>query len=74
LVPDSDSYPDYPLDELLADLKKCEDFIDGVVISGGEPTIDRGLPAFLSLPKEKNQQIKFNNNGLTSDVIATSLE
>jgi len=45
---------DYSLDELLADLKKCEDFIDGVVVSGGEPTIDMGLPAFLSLPKEKN--------------------
>jgi pyruvate formate lyase activating enzyme len=45
---------DYSLDELLADLKKYEDFIDGVVVSGGEPTIDMGLPAFLSLPKERN--------------------
>jgi len=45
---------DYSLDELLADLKKSEDFIDGVVMSGGEPTIDIGLPAFLSLPKERN--------------------
>jgi hypothetical protein len=49
VVLDSDSYSEYPLDELLADLKKLEGFIDGVVVSGGEPTIDTGLPAFLTL-------------------------
>ena len=43
LVLDPDSYPDYPLEELLADLKKRNGFIDGVVVSGGEPTIDNGL-------------------------------
>jgi pyruvate formate lyase activating enzyme len=32
---------------LLADLEKYDGFIDGVVVSGGEPTIDTGLPAFL---------------------------
>jgi pyruvate formate lyase activating enzyme len=42
-------YPDYSFDELLADLKKCEGFIDGVEVSGGEPTIDTGLPAFYLL-------------------------
>ncbi len=30
LVLDPDSYPDYPLDELLADLKKRNSFIDGL--------------------------------------------
>ena len=64
LVLDPDSYPDYPLDELLADLKKREGFIDGVVISGGEPTIDTGLPAFLSLLKERDLQVKLDGNGL----------
>ena len=74
LVLDPDSYPDYPLDELLADLKKREGFIDGVVISGGEPTIDTGLPAFLSLLKEKGLQVKLDSNGLAPDVIADLLE
>ena len=74
LVLDPDSYPDYPLDELLADLKKREGFIDGVVISGGEPTIDAGLPAFLSLLKERNLQIKLDSNGLAPDVIGSLLE
>ncbi len=74
MVLDPDSYPDYPLDELLADLKKREGFIDGVVISGGEPTIDAGLPAFLSLLKERNLQVKLDSNGLAPEVIAGLLE
>ena len=74
LVLDPDSYPDYPLDELLADLKKREGFIDGVVVSGGEPTIDTGLPAFLSLLKERNLQVKLDSNGLAPDVIEALLE
>ena len=74
LVLDPDSYPDYPLDELLADLKKREGFIDGVVVSGGEPTIDAGLPAFLSLLKERNLQVKLDSNGLAPEVIVGLLE
>ncbi len=74
LVLDPDGYPDYPLDELLADLKKREGFIDGVVISGGEPTIDTGLPAFLRLLKQMNLQVKLDSNGLAPKVIASLLE
>lgn len=74
LVLEPDSYPDYPVDELLADLKKREGFIDGVVISGGEPTIDAGLPAFLSLLKERGLQVKLDSNGLAPGVIGSLLE
>jgi pyruvate formate lyase activating enzyme len=74
LVLDPDSYPDYPLDELLADLKKRDGFIDGVVVSGGEPTIDTGLPAFLSLLKERGLQVKLDSNGLAPAVISSLLE
>ncbi|MCW9049767.1 MAG: anaerobic ribonucleoside-triphosphate reductase activating protein [Deltaproteobacteria bacterium] len=74
LVLDPDAYPDYPLEELLADLKKREGFIDGVVVSGGEPTIDAGLPAFLSLLKERGLQVKLDSNGLAPEVIADLLD
>ena len=74
LVLDPDSYPDYPLDELLADLKKRDGFIDGVVVSGGEPTIDTGLPAFLSVLKERGLQVKLDSNGLAPAVIGSLLE
>lgn len=74
LVLDPGAYPDYPLDELLADLKKRNGFIDGVVISGGEPTIDSGLPAFLTQMKELGLQVKLDTNGLLPDVVSDLLE
>lgn len=74
LVLDPDSYPDIPLDELLADLKARKNFIDGVVISGGEPTIEADLPAFLSELKKLGLQVKLDTNGLLPNVIADLLE
>ncbi len=71
---DPESYPDYPLAELLADLKKRHKFIDGVVISGGEPTLDAGLPAFLRQLKELGLQVKLDSNGLLPKVIVSLLE
>ncbi len=59
---------------MLADLEKREGFIDGVVVSGGEPTIDAGLPAFLSRLKERGLQVKLDTNGLAPDVIGQLLE
>ena len=74
LVLDPDAYPDFPLDELLADLDKRAGFIDGVVVSGGEPTIDAGLPAFLSHLKERRLQVKLDTNGLAPEVVDKLLE
>ncbi len=74
LVQSPDNYPDIPLDELLADLKARRNFIDGVVISGGEPTIEAGLPAFLAELKRLDLQVKLDTNGLLPDVIADLLE
>jgi pyruvate formate lyase activating enzyme len=59
---------------LLADLKARRNFIDGVVISGGEPTIEAGLPAFLTELKRLDLQVKLDTNGLLPDAIANLLE
>lgn len=74
LVLEPAAYPDYPLDELLADLKTRQGFIDGVVVSGGEPTIDAGLPAFLCRLKELGLQVKLDTNGLLPEVVGGLLE
>ena len=71
---DPDGYPDIPVDELLADIKARKNFIDGVVVSGGEPTIDAGLPAFLTELKRLDLQVKLDTNGLLADVIAALLK
>jgi pyruvate formate lyase activating enzyme len=74
LVLEPEAYPDHPVDQLLADLKKREGFIDGVVISGGEPTLDGGLPAFLSQLKAQGLEVKLDTNGLVPEVVAVLLE
>lgn len=74
LVLEPEAYADYPVDELLADLRKRKSFIDGVVMSGGEPTLDAGLPAFLRQLKGLGLQIKLDTNGLLPQVIAGLLE
>ena len=74
LVLEPETFPDYPVSELLADLRKRNTFIDGVVISGGEPTLDAGLPAFLRQLKKFGLQVKLDTNGLLPQVIAKLLE
>ncbi len=74
LVLDPDQYPDYPLDELLDELKQRRPFIDGIVISGGEPTLSTGLTGFLERVKGLGLQVKLDSNGLLPQVLSSLLE
>lgn len=74
LVLDPGQYPDYPLDELLADLRRRSGFIDGVVISGGEPTLDPELESFLRQLKQLGLLVKLDSNGLLPEVLRRLLE
>jgi pyruvate formate lyase activating enzyme len=49
--------------EVLGKLSKDRDQYDVVVISGGEPTIHRGLPGFLAEIKNLGLAIKLETNG-----------
>ncbi len=73
LVLDPEAIPDFPPEELLADLQKRQGFVDGVVVSGGEPTIDAGLPAFLARLKDLGLEVKLDTNGLAPRVVAQLL-
>lgn len=44
-------------------LQKRQGLIDGVVISGGEPTLHKDLPRFISTIKEMGYKIKLDTNG-----------
>lgn len=74
LVLEPETYPDLDQDELLSDLSERKSFIDGVVISGGEPTLDPHLPDFLSEVKKLGLSVKLDTNGLAPRVVATLLE
>lgn len=58
-------------------LKKREGLLDGVVISGGEPTLQSDLMQFLQLIKELGYQIKLDTNGshpeIIKDILANKL-
>ena len=48
---------------ILADLDKKRGFIDAVVISGGEPTLHRGVAEFAAQVKERGFLVKLDTNG-----------
>lgn len=56
--------------EIFAHLTKRRNVLDGVVISGGEPTINADLPVFLSKIKEKfGYLIKLDTNGVNPEML-----
>ncbi len=73
LVIDPFELPDYPADSVLDELAARRGFIDGVVVSGGEPTLAADLPAFLSAVKNLGLRVKLDTNGLAPEVIADLL-
>ncbi len=69
LVLEPELFPDIPTEELLAELARRKPFIDGVVISGGEPTLDPGLPELLRRIRELGLLVKLDTNGLVPAVL-----
>ena len=64
----------YSEDEILEFLKKRAGMLDGVCISGGEPTLHRDLPALISRIKELGYDIKLDTNGTNPDMIRSLLD
>ncbi|MGD0803706.1 MAG: anaerobic ribonucleoside-triphosphate reductase activating protein [Candidatus Bathyarchaeia archaeon] len=55
--------PKIPEDDVIAFLHPRLGFLDGVCITGGEPTIHRDLPAFLGRLKSIGSLVKLDTNG-----------
>ena len=47
-----------------------KDFIDGVCVTGGEPTLYSGLPKFLKKIKDLNMPVKLDTNGSNPKMLA----
>ena len=64
------------LDEeaLFSFLKKRQGFLDGVVISGGEPTLQPALTEFMGKIQALGYRIKLDTNGQRPEVITALLE
>lgn len=55
--------------EILADLERRKNFLDGVCITGGEPSVQEGLVSFLGEIRSIGLKIKLDTNGARPDVL-----
>ncbi|MDT8442416.1 MAG: anaerobic ribonucleoside-triphosphate reductase activating protein [Desulfuromonadales bacterium] len=74
LVLEPETCADLDPAEILAELQARQPFIDGVVISGGEPTIAPNLSDVLHRVKDLGLAIKLDSNGLAPQVLQRLLE
>lgn len=63
LVLSPECSPAIPSTEVLAYLKKRQGILDGVCITGGEPTLQAELAGFLAAIKELGLSVKLDTNG-----------
>lgn len=64
-----DTEPIMTVDGLLAFLKKRQGILEGVCITGGEPTIHPELPALLRAIRELGYPIKLDTNGYRPQIL-----
>ncbi len=69
LLENPSQLPDYPLEVVFDELERRRGFVDGVVVSGGEPTLSPELLPLLRRIKALGLAVKLDSNGLRPDVL-----
>lgn len=69
LVVAPEEQPAYEEEEILKFLKKRKGILDGVCVSGGEPTMSPELPELLRKIKKLGYEIKLDTNGSKPSVV-----
>ena len=65
---------EYTLEELFSFLRKRQGILDGVCISGGEPSLNPELPEFIKEIKSLGYLIKLDTNGTNPDMLKNLIE
>ncbi len=60
---------DIPEEQILGHLRKFRKWIDRVVVTGGEPTLQKGLPLFVERLKREGFKVKLDTNGSHPEVV-----
>ena len=63
-----------PLDDVLAEIKQQIGFVDGIVISGGEPTIHPHLREIIMAGRELGLPVKLDTNGSNFEMLKQFVE
>ncbi|MEA3339006.1 MAG: anaerobic ribonucleoside-triphosphate reductase activating protein [Chloroflexota bacterium] len=66
--------PTLPLEEVWEFLSRRAGLVDGVVITGGEPTLQPDLPSFLRQARALELDIKLDTNGHNPDILESLLD
>jgi len=74
LVEPLPSDEEIPIEAILLNLKRQQGWIDGVVISGGEPTLHPGLIALVKLFRAQGVEVKLDTNGSNPETLKQLLE
>jgi len=69
----ADHIPDVPLAEILERLDGLKGWVEGVTVSGGEPTLHRGLPGLLRTFRDQGLAVKLDTNGSRPGVLSALL-
>lgn len=69
LVEDYKNLPIINEEEVLDYLKKRQGVVDGVCISGGEPTLYSDLPVFMEKVKKLGYKVKLDTNGTNPELV-----
>ena len=64
----------YTEEEILKHLNENLGFLDGVVITGGEPTLNNDLPEFIKKIYEIGLKVKLDSNGTNPEMLKDLLE
>ena len=70
LVLNPSAFPDVPWNDISSKLSRFQGWIDGVVISGGEPTLSPGLVDLAREIKSMGLKVKLDTNGSRPEVLA----
>ena len=66
--------PTIAAEEVLSFLRKRQGLLDGVCITGGEPTLEKGLADFCAAVKELGFALKLDSNGSRPEVLRELIE
>lgn len=74
LILDPGSQPEIPEEEVLSFLKKRKGILEGVCVTGGEPTLSPELPAFLKKIRTLGYPVKLDTNGTCPKLLKSLAE
>ena len=74
LVLKPDALEPFAFETIIQDLESKKDSIYGICVTGGEPTIHRGLPGLLRTIREAGYKTKVDTNGTEPEVLEHLIE